>query len=149
MSFYDNSQYPRIRLTRLTNFLNRSVDRRFQAHGLNITTNQENALRNLRMHGSMSQTSLAEHTGQDRNSLSRTLAILEKNGLIRKKISENDKRYCEVSITPEGERVHIELMKVLEQWRQEVFGRISPEELGSFVATSEKLMAILGGLDQE
>ncbi len=102
MTFSDTSKYPRLRLSRLSDFMDRSVSRRFQACGFDITNRQENALRNLRMYGSMSQTSLAEYTGQDRNSLSRTLAILEKKGLVEKRGSQDDRRFCEVSITPKG-----------------------------------------------
>lgn len=149
MTFSDTSKYPRLRLSRLSDFMDRSVSRRFQACGFDITNRQENALRNLRMYGSMSQTSLAEYTGQDRNSLSRTLAILEKKGLVEKRGSQDDRRFCEVSITPKGEEVHIELMKILEDWRKEVFGRIPAEELASFIATSEKLMSILHELDEK
>ncbi len=40
-------------------------------------------------------------------------------------------------------------MKILEDWRKEVFGRIPAEELASFIATSEKLMSILHELDEK
>lgn len=149
MTYIETSPYPRIRLTRLSNLMARSISRRFQLCGFNITNNQEAILRNLRFHGAMSQTCLAEYTGQDRNSLSRTLAILEKNGLIEKRVSASDKRYCEVSVTPRGEEVHKELMEILERWRQTVFGQIPEEEMRQFVATSEKLMDILNRIDGE
>lgn len=147
MTYAENSSYPRLRLTRLSNMLERSVNRSFHAAGYDITNQQENILRNLRVQGPMNQTRLAEFTGQDRNSLSRTLAIMEKRGLIEKKICEGDKRYCEIFITHHGEDIHDELLKVLEEWRNKIFCKMEIEELNSFFATSEKLMRIIREFD--
>ena len=113
---HDND-YPRIEINRLRKLAAQSLDRSFTASGYDVTNEQELILRNLRQHESICPTDLARYTGQDRNNLSRTLAILERKGLVHKKNSGKDRRYCEICITPKGEKVHDELWKIHEQWR--------------------------------
>lgn len=136
----DKSTYPRLPVSQLRKAMTQSLDRAFADQGYPVTTEQELALRNLRTCSSISQTDLAALTGQDRNNLSRTLAILEKKGLVSKENSDTDKRYCKINITPEGERVHDKLWQILEEWRLHLFAGIPPEELWKFKETSEKLI---------
>ena len=91
-------------------------------------------------YGKKSQTELAAYTGQDRNNLSRTIALLENEGYVIKESSEADRGFCEISISPEGENVHEQLWQILEEWRMNVFKGIEPEELEQFSRTAEKYM---------
>ena len=136
----DASKYPRIRISRLSKMMTLSLNRAFQARGFSITNEQEIILRTLRNYGKMSQTELAAYTGQDRNNLSRTIALLENKGYVTKESSEVDKRYCQISISSEGENVHEQLWQILEEWRMKVFEGIAPKELEQFSKTAEKYM---------
>ena len=136
----DTSKYPRIRISRLSKMMTLSLNRAFQAKGFPLTNEQEIILRTLRNYGKMSQTELAAYTGQDRNNLSRTTALLESKGYIVKESSTLDRRYCEISISPEGEDVHKQLWGVLEDWRVNIFKGIEPEELEQFSRTVENVM---------
>ena len=120
-----------------------SLDHAFASQGYSVTNEQELVLRNLRNCSAINQTELAALIGQDRNNLSRTLAIMKKKGLINKRNSKTDKRYCKISITPEGERVHDQLWQILEEWRSHFFKDIPVEDLVKFKETSEKLIANL------
>jgi len=89
----------------------------------------------------MNQTELASRVGQDRNNLSRTLGILQKKGLISKKVQEDDRRFSLVSITSEGKKVHQDIFKIMEEWRENVFFKdIEPGELVEFNKTFMKLV---------
>lgn len=135
-----NNDYPRIEINRLRKFAAQSLDRSFTVSGYDVTNEQELILRNLRQHQSICQTDLARHTGQDRNNLSRTLAILERKGLVQKKNSGKDRRYCEICITSKGEKVHDELWKILEQWRAQLYSNIPVEELERFSRIAESMI---------
>ncbi len=137
----DKSTYPRLPISQLRKTMAQSVDRAFASQGYPVTMEQELVLRNLRNCSDISQTDLAALTGQDRNNLSRTVAIMEKKGLVSKENSETDKRYCKISITPEGEKVHDRLWQILEEWRFHLFTDIPVEDLLKFKDTSEKLIA--------
>ncbi len=142
----DLSKYPRIRISRLNKLVTFSVSKAFQDQGYAVSNEQEVILRSLRNFGKMSITELSGYTGQDRHNLSRTLALLERKGYVRKVSSEIDKRYCEVTITPEGEAVHERLWQILEDWRKKTFAGISLEDLEQFSKTAE---AIMNNIKQE
>ena len=136
----DKSHFPRLPIGRLSKTMGQSVDRAFSKHGYPVTTEQEMVLRTLRSTGPISQTELANYTGQDRNNLSRTVGILEKKGLVRKENSQTDRRYCEISITPEGETVHERLWEILEEWRKQLFDGIEHRDLEYFTDVANKLI---------
>lgn len=139
-----DNDYPRIEINRLRKLAAQSLDRSFTASGYDVTNEQELILRNLRQHQAICQTDLARYTGQDRNNLSRTLAILERKGLVHKKNSGKDRRYCEICITTKGEKVHDELWKILEQWRAELYYNIPVEELEQFSRIAESMISNIG-----
>lgn len=139
----DQSKYPRLSISRLRKTMAQSLDRAFARHGHSVTNEQELVLRSLRNNDAISQTELAALTGQDRNNLSRTVGILEKKGLVVKRSCEVDRRYCTISITEEGEKIHDELWEILEKWRGEFFKGIALEDLMKFKEISEKLICNL------
>ena len=102
---------------------------------------KELVLRALRFEGDLNQTDLASRVGQDRNNLSRTLGIFGKKSPVRKRINEEDRRYHLVSLTPKGKKVHEEIFKVMEEWRENVYFKgIEPEELATFNKTFIRLI---------
>ncbi len=129
----DFSKYPRLRTSRLNKLVSLSVTKKFQDYGYDITNEQELILRNLRSYGKMSITKLSSYTGQDRHNLSRTIVLLTKKGYVTKTSSETDKRYCEISITKDGEIV-------LEEWRIMAFRNISIDDLKHFCVISDAIM---------
>lgn len=142
----DSSKLPRIRFTRLNKLMSRSLNRAFQKHDLSATNEQELILRNLRNVENMTQTELASVTGQDRYNISRTIALMEQKGLIRKEPDDDDRRFCRISLTPEGEETHQKLWEVLEEWRGEVFAGIEVSRLEEYAEVSELLMKNLNKL---
>lgn len=144
----DKSPYPRLPIKRLSKTMNRSVDRVFTSNGFSITSEQEVILRVLRTAGPMSQTELARLAGQDRNNLSRTLGLLQKKGLIIKKESNTDRRYCEINVSPEGDELHEKLLLILEDWREQLFAGVQQYEIEFFVATAMKLIENMEKMDE-
>ncbi len=138
------SKYPRLSISVLHKVMEFSFVRAMQERNLDITGAQELVLRALRFEGGLTQTELASRVGQDRNNLSRTLSILRKKGLISKKTKEDDRRYYEVSITPEGEKIHQNIFEVMEEWRENVlFKNMEIEEIVEFNNTLKKLVSNL------
>ncbi len=139
-----HSKYPRVRITRLYKMMILSLSRFFQERGLPVTNEQEIILRTLHDNEKISQIKLAEYTGQDKNNLSRTIALLEKKGYVLKKTSKPDKRFCEITLSEEGKQMQDQTSRALEYWRKHIFFKgITAEEGEQFTNVLEKIMANL------
>jgi DNA-binding MarR family transcriptional regulator len=77
-----------------------AFDRRLRAHGLRIT--QFTILANLILRGATPVTALAEALGVDRTTVTRNLALVEREGWIETRADRNDARTHLVSITAAG-----------------------------------------------
>ena len=75
-------------------------DRHLRPHGLRIT--QFTILANLILRGATPVTALAEALGVDRTTLTRNLALLERNGWIETRTDEHDARTHLVCATASG-----------------------------------------------
>lgn len=87
----------------------------------------------------MPATKVAPALGMSSSSLSRLLRGMEKNGLITKKISKDDKRITKIFLTPKA----LELRKVIKttvvNYNKKVMSTISAEELSIYNKVSEKI----------
>ncbi|MEP7351453.1 MAG: MarR family transcriptional regulator [Sphingorhabdus sp.] len=75
------------------------------AADLGITTTQYSVLHTLRARPGIDQIGLCELIGIDRSTATLVLRLLEKNGLIERKQSEQDKRRNLLMLTAEGENI--------------------------------------------
>jgi DNA-binding MarR family transcriptional regulator len=55
--------------------------------------------------GAMGVAELGDHAGRDPTTISRQLAVLERDGLVRRRAGEADRRVREAELTEEGRRV--------------------------------------------
>lgn len=88
-------------------------DRHLRPHGLRIT--QFTILANLILRGATPVTALAEALATDRTTLTRNLALLERDGWVQIRNDEEDARTHLVSITTKGRDV---ANRALPAWRQ-------------------------------
>jgi DNA-binding MarR family transcriptional regulator len=88
-------------------------DRHLRPHGLRVT--QFTILANLILRGAAPVTALAEALGADRTTLTRNLALLERNGWIETRTDGNDARRHLVSATAKGRAVADD---ALPAWRE-------------------------------
>lgn len=103
----DIALYPQIRigllLKRYCSFASAMVDDAFKDHALTFT--QWAVLKSLCEQASPSSpTALRQQTGFDMGSLTRIIDVLEDEGLVRRKRSEQDRRAVEITLTSEGRR---------------------------------------------
>jgi DNA-binding MarR family transcriptional regulator len=87
-------------------------DRHLRPHRLRVT--QFTILANLILRGATPVTTLAEALGADRTTLTRNLALLERNGWVETRTDENDARTHLISATATGRAVASE---ALPAWR--------------------------------
>ena len=88
-------------------------DRHLRPHGVRIT--QFTILANLILRGATPVAALAEALGVDRTTLTRNLALLERNGWIETRADESDARTHLISATAKGRAV---ARDALPGWRE-------------------------------
>lgn len=124
--------YPPIKLNKFHKNINLVMNRIFKLNGFNVTREQEAILRALVDFDGVNQAELATRVGQERNNLSRTLMILEKKGLIVRRICESDKRNSLVYVTQAGRELHSQLFQAMQQYRRVLFGNMNEDEIEAF-----------------
>ena len=77
-------------------------DEALEPVGINLA--QFSLLRNIRRHGPVSLTRLAELTELDRSTLGRNVRVIERMGLCAP-ADADDKREASVALTPDGQRI--------------------------------------------
>jgi MarR family transcriptional regulator, organic hydroperoxide resistance regulator len=76
--------------------------RRFRAHGVELTPEQWMVLVRLWEQEGVTQTQLAERTLRDAPTMSRILVLMEKGGLIQRRVDPTDRRSRLVFLTDRG-----------------------------------------------
>ena len=135
--------YPRIRLAYFNKLVNLVMSRQFQSRGVDVTREQEAILRELAQDDGCNQAELAQRTGQDRNNLSRTLAILESKQLITRDVSPDDKRHSVVRLTPTGRGMQQQAMQAVDGYRAALYAGFTPQEIDDFARAVGRLTANL------
>jgi len=79
-------------------------------------------------------------TGQPKNSISRAVSELLKDGLIRRARDAQDKRAKVLAITPEGRNLLDRVVPLFEQRQAAMFAAFTPEEADEFSRLIEKLI---------
>ena len=89
-------------LYRLTNQLNRRLRSRLRKTGINIS--RWRVLAVLRAYGDLTLGQIVELTVMEQPTVSRIVAQLEQEGMVRRNASRKDSRFVNVRLTPAGER---------------------------------------------
>ena len=93
---------------------------RTQAAGFDLTPVQFAALDAIATHPGQDQAHVAELLAYDRATIGGVIERLEHKGWIRRVVSERDRRARELSLTPEGVRVHAALLPIVKGLQDEI-----------------------------
>lgn len=104
-----------------------------------MTLGEWRTLATVKYLGRPSLRMLARATQQDEGQLSRYASSLIKRGLLEKRPSETDQRVIEMTLTPEGETLHCEVMDFAWRMNQDLFTDLSDEEQGQLLTLVDKL----------
>ena len=105
--------------------------RTFQAHGYDVTPEQWGVLASLRRAEGVNQSQLGENTFKDRHNITRILGLLEKRGLVERRIDEGDRRAYRVFLTDAGRKEQERLRGLVNSHQQALFEGLKPEELAN------------------
>jgi len=105
--------------------------RTFQAHGYDVTPEQWGVLRSLRHAEGVNQSQLGENTFKDRHNITRILGLLEKRGLVERRVDEGDKRAYRVFLTEAGRKEQDALQGLVDSHQEALVEGLKPEEVAS------------------
>ena len=91
-------------------------------------------IRLLAREGRMRQEDIVHKLVLDKSAVARTLARLEKLGVVERAVSDRCRREKLVAITPAGLELYGRIERVLEEWKEICYRGLSPQELEQYSA---------------
>lgn len=107
----------------------RYAQRTFDERQMGITVDQWVLLKIIHEHPGLSQKALAEKAIRDGASVTRTLDLLEKKGLLQRKALPDNRRQYAVELSIEGQRFVNRHMDMVQQQRQNSVKGLSKTEI--------------------
>ena len=93
-----------------------------------INSSQLHFLFEISYQKEINQDKIASRCSIDKGSVARSIKKLEDNGLVVRKVDDNNRRQNKVSLTPEGEKTLTESKKKLEEWEDYLFANNTSEK---------------------
>jgi DNA-binding MarR family transcriptional regulator len=114
------------------------AEQRFESQPISFT--QWVLLIQLTQHPKLSPTQLSTHLGHDMGALTRLVDDLEKQSLVRRERSEQDRRGVQIIATPEGHRLAIAAKAVVLDLVNELVGPYSKAETEMLISLLQRLL---------
>ena len=115
------------------------AERSFESQPISFT--QWMALMSLTQRTCISPTELSVQMGHDMGALTRLVDELQRDGLVRRERSEQDRRAVEIEITPEGRRVANAGKRVVVELLNRLVEPYSAQEIESLIVLLQRLLA--------
>jgi len=93
--------------------------------------------------GKITPSELAKLLLRSRNSVTRLIEGLEKDGIVKRSHSTKDRRTVVVEITPAGLDFTVKNLKILKKLEKEIYLCVEPDRLKSFIDISRELRVSL------
>lgn len=114
---------------RITNKLNLRLRSQLRKADINIT--RWRVLAVLRAYGELNLGRIVELTVMEQPSVSRVVSQLDREGLIRRKVSKRDSRFVYISLTAAGERAFKSIYPTAEQHQTRALTGFSKKEIST------------------
>ena len=107
----------------------RRLQKKFNASGLNLTTEQWSVLYHLWKEDGKSQQELCNATFRDKPSITRLVDNLEKLNLVKRVPSEHDRRINLIFLTKQAQKIHEQTMAMAEATLNEALEAVPVEKV--------------------
>lgn len=111
--------------------LHRRTEAAFDKYG--VTADQFVLMLALRDGGTLTQRELADRISSDASTVRAMLVLLEKSGFVQRASHPTDSRAKTVELTPSGKKKLLQLWKVGQAIRDEMYGTLSVREADSLI----------------
>lgn len=107
--------------------------------GIDLTVDQWVVIDHIKPNPGISQNDLAIQTAKDAPTVTRILDILVQKGLIRRQMSEFDRRKFNLFLTPLGDEVYQEAFKVIADIRVKSWDRLTEDDYRQLVRIMDQI----------
>lgn len=114
---------------RITNQLTRRIRGRLRKSDMNITRFRVLAV--LRAYGELSLSRIVELTVMEQPSVSRVVAQLEREGLVKRKVSTKDSRFVHASLTAAGTKAFQNIYPTAQRHQERALSGFSRKEINT------------------
>ncbi len=124
---------------RITNQLTRRIRGRLRKSGINIT--RWRVLAVLRAHGELSLGRIVDLTVMEQPSVSRVVAQLEREGLVKREVSRKDSRFVQVNLTPAGGKAFQNVYPTAQKHQELALRGFSSKEINTLRSFLRRIQA--------
>jgi DNA-binding MarR family transcriptional regulator len=117
----------------------RRLQKKFNAHELNLTIEQWSVLYHLWKEDGLSQQDLCNATFRDKPSITRLVDNLEKAGLVNRVGHENDRRINKIVLTKQAIKLQDQAMKLAEDTLNEALEGVPADQVEMCKAVLQKV----------
>jgi MarR family transcriptional regulator, organic hydroperoxide resistance regulator len=107
----------------------RAINARLRPHGVDYA--RWRVLAVLQEHSGATMGRLSDLTSVDRTTLTRTLGLMEKAGLVARRERKNDRRSVAISLTPKGRRMFVRILPLTVAETDRALTGFSSAEIGT------------------
>ncbi|MEK6476331.1 MarR family transcriptional regulator [Catalinimonas sp. 4WD22] len=122
------------------NFLKKHLNQTFKSAGYDVTSEQWSILNRLWEKDGINQLEIAGITLKDNASVTRTLELMEKKGLIVRQIDQDDRRNRRIYLTEAGKALRKPLIHCAESVLKKATVDISAEEISLLNELSRRII---------
>lgn len=113
---------------------------RTQAAGFDLTPVQFAALDAIQANPATDQATVAEMIAYDRATIGGVIDRLEQKGWVKRVVSERDRRARELSLSPEGARIHAALLPIVQELQNDILQPLNEDEQAAFLALASRVV---------
>lgn len=129
-------------IRRLHQQSNQVFQTRMGEAGHDLTSVQFAALDAIAESPAMDQASLAATIGFDRATIGGVVDRLEQKGLLRREVSDEDRRSRQLHLTPRGKALRAASLPLVEALQAEILAPLTRAERATFVALARKALGL-------
>ncbi|MGI6412685.1 MAG: MarR family winged helix-turn-helix transcriptional regulator [Syntrophomonadaceae bacterium] len=111
-----------------------------------ITKNQSKLISILYRYDDITATELARMLDIEKGSLTTMIDQLQEMGLVIREIDPHDRRKLLLSLSPAGEEQVEKMMELYDQILVELFHKVEPDEMDSFIKNLRQVVEFIGRL---
>ncbi len=144
---YPLENSPGYLINQLAAKMNAVLQRAFRSAGYKITAQQWAVLNRLWEENGIHQSLLAERTTKNRHNVSRMLTLLEKQGLLKRRLDSEDARLQRIYLTKKGAMLQDVLVPIVDKVMENIFKGLKKPELENLKQTMDQLSKNLDSFD--
>ena len=125
--------------------LSQCINAKFNEEGIGITIEQWPILMMLIINPDSTQQQLALDTNKDKTTVTRIINVMVKNGLLERKVDNNDRRKNKIVVTSKGDETREKVTEAFCNYESQLLSGVTEDE---YKTTMSVLLRVVGNIGQ-